>query len=60
MAWGLGGGFEKWSAVALLNMPSVAVHYFPGYNVSSKTGFITVTKHITESSHKEVTASSDF
>lgn len=60
MAWGLGGGFEKWSAVALLNQPSVAVHYHPGYQVSSKKGFISVNKLITDSSHKEVTASSDF
>lgn len=52
MAWGLGGGFEKWSAVALLNKPSVAVHYHLGYNISPKKGFTTVNKLITDSATK--------
>lgn len=42
------------------SVKQAAVHYFPGYNVRSKKGFNTITKHITDSSHKEVTASSDF
>lgn len=58
MAWGLGGGFEKWSAVTPLSKQLFTTS--KATMSVQKKGFISITKHITDSSHKEVTASSDF